>query len=352
MTHEDLERLLAASFDAEARAAVSDVTPPPAPRFAPPVPRRRRRLSRVLAPLAAAAAVAATVGIIVTVAHAPSGKQHPAAHASSAAPTPAPVPTAVHISLLNADGDEYGVGMPVIAYFSQSITDARALQRATRATVNGKPATAAWYFERSSAGNGPIEGHLRLATYWPAHAKIHVDIPAKGLSGGTGYAYDDNVTLDFRTGARNVAVVNDKTHELTLTRDGTTLWSVPVSLGAPRTPTASGTKVVMEKGAKVCMHGTGYAECGVKYTQRLTYGGEFLHSAPWNVADIREGVDSSNGCTNLLPADAKKLYATLRVGDVVQYPNAAGARMTLGAGYGDWNVDWAMWLTGGLVPTR
>ena len=61
--------------------------------------------------------------------------------------------------------------------------------------------------------------------------------------------------------------------------------------------------------------------------------------------------DSSNGCTNLRPQDARKLYGFLGIGDVVTFPNADGPPMTLGAGYGDWNVPWATWLTGGLVPT-
>ena len=74
-----------------------------------------------------------------------------------------------------------------------------------------------------------------------------------------------------------------------------------MSLGAARTPTDSGVKVIMEKGDNICMTGPGYHECDIKYTQRLTYSGEYLHAAPWNVANIKRGVDTSNGCTNLLP---------------------------------------------------
>ncbi len=80
------------------------------------------------------------------------------------------------------------------------------------------------------------------------------------------------------------------------------------------------------------MTGPGYDECGIKYTQRLTYGGEYLHSAPWNVYNITHGVDSSNGCTNLLPTDAQKLYGMLEIGDVVLYPDANGGKMQIGAG--------------------
>ena len=62
-------------------------------------------------------------------------------------------------------------------------------------------------------------------------------------------------------------------------------------------------------------------------------------------------MDSSNGCTNLLPADAQKLYDFLDVGDPVQYPNANGALMQIGDGYGDWNVSWPQWQLGGLYRT-
>jgi hypothetical protein len=69
------------------------------------------------------------------------------------------------------------------------------------------------------------------------------------------------------------------------------------------------------------------------------------------VSNIDNGVDSSNGCTNLRPQDAQKLYGFLQVGDVVEYPNANGPAMQLGSGYGDWNLSWGQWQSGGLVST-
>jgi lipoprotein-anchoring transpeptidase ErfK/SrfK len=290
----------------------------------------------------------ATAGSGVVVSGGSSGSSAP----STKVTKPAKPKKPVHIRLLNADGSEYGVGMPVIAFFSRKIKDAKPLQQATKVTVNGHAMQGAWYFEYSSYYKGyPVEGHFRLQNYWPAHARIHVSIPAKGLSAGGNLAYDDSLTSDWLTGPRNVSTVDDSTHKMTVTSDGKVWGTFPVSLGATNTPTASGTKVIMEKGISVCMRGPGYYECGVKYTQRLTYGGEYLHSAPWNISNIEHGVDSSNGCTNLLPADAQKLYQFLRVGDVVIYPNANGPAMSLGAGYGDWNVSWGEWQTGGLVPT-
>ncbi|HEX3337256.1 MAG TPA: L,D-transpeptidase [Jatrophihabitans sp.] len=361
MTDEELERTLAAAFDAQARAAVGDSARPPEPRFARMPARRARRAGRVLAPLLAAAAV---VAVVVGLANFdPTTNGHDAA-ARPTSPGPHSTPSsatgravapgkAVRIKLLNPDGAEYGVGMPVIAYFSRKITSGRELQRATTATVNGKPIPGAWYFEYSSYFKGyPIEGHWRPQTYWPAHASVQVDISAAGLSAGRGLAFADSVTSDFTTGPRNISMVDDMKHRMTVTTDGHIYGTFPVSLGGKATPTMRGIKVIMEKGQSICMSGPGYDECGVRYTQRLTYAGEYLHSAPWNVSNIVHGVDSSNGCTNLLPADARRLYRLLRVGDVVEYPNTSGPAMQAGAGYGDWDVPWSTWRAGGLVPTR
>ena len=258
----------------------------------------------------------------------------------------------VHIKTLNADGVQYGVGMPVIAFFSKKIKSGKALQDATKVTADGEELPGAWYFEYSSYYPGyPIEAHWRPQHYWPAHSQVHVDIPTKGLSAGGNLEYDDSLTLDFSIGAKNIALVNNATHRITVTSDGKKKFDMPVSLGAPQTPTVRGIKVIMEKGRDISMRGPGYFDPHVKFTQRLTYDGEYLHAAPWNTYNIDHGINSSNGCTNLHPDDAEKLYGFLEVGDVVVYPNATGPAMQLGEGYGDWNLAWDTWLTGGLVST-
>lgn len=275
--------------------------------------------------------------------------------ASSAPSSPTgPPPKRVHIRTLNTDGATYGVGMPVIAYFSKKVKDGAPLQQATTVSVNGKKMDGAWFFETSAAQKGfPYEAHLRLKNYWPAHSRVHIGIAAKGVSAGKGLAYDDSLTLDFQIGPRNVSTVDTASHTMTVTSDHKKYGTFPVSLGANKTPTRRGTKVIMEQRPTVCMHDVNhtYYECGIKYDQRLTYDGEYLHSAPWNLGNIGH-TDTSNGCTNLRPSDAIKLYHFLHVGDVVIYPNANGDAMQLGSGYGDWNVDWNVWQGGGLVPTR
>ncbi|HEV7192660.1 MAG TPA: L,D-transpeptidase [Jatrophihabitantaceae bacterium] len=366
MTHgDDLERVLRDAFAAKAQAAIGDDRVPPSVDLHS-APHLSARRGRFLAPLAAAAAVVLAAGLVfalrgsgTTDGHA---GQRPGAlgstasrHASGQKTTSAsasPAAKAVHVRLKWSDGSQFGVGVPVIAYLSRKITDARAFAAATSVTVDGTPVAGAWYFETTNNEPGyPLEAHYRLQNYWPAHAKIAVKMPLQGLSAGPGLAYDDSLTLAFTTGAANIATVSDATHTLTLVSDGRTVGTYPVSLGASNTPTSRGTKVIMEKGLSICMSGPGYHECNIKYTQRLTYGGEYLHAAPWNVGNLGKH-DSSNGCTNLSTPDAATLYTLLEIGDVVRYPDAHGPALQLGQGYADWNVPWSVWLTGGAVPTR
>jgi lipoprotein-anchoring transpeptidase ErfK/SrfK len=267
----------------------------------------------------------------------------------TAPPTPAAKP--VHVSLLEADGGQYGVGMPIIAWFNRAPSDASAFARATTVTANGKPIAGAWYFERTAHAGSAMEAHYRPKGYWPAHAAIQLNLPVKGLSAGAGLAYDNSLTLSISTGAAKISVVDAVNLRMTVRTDGKVYGVFPVSLGAANTPTLRGTKVIMEKGADISMRGPGYYDPHVQWTQRLTYGGEYLHSAPWNLANIGSR-SSSNGCTNLRPADAKQLYNYLGIGDPVEFPDASGPPMQLGQGYGDWNVAWSTWLTGGAVRTH
>jgi lipoprotein-anchoring transpeptidase ErfK/SrfK len=267
----------------------------------------------------------------------------------SPSPSPSPAGDPVHVSLLNSDGDVRGVGMPIIAFFNVKPTDVKQFNAATKVTVNGSPIEGNWYFEETARDGAALEAHWRPQTYWPAHARIHMDLPVKGMSAGPGLYFDDSLTLDMSTGVAYIGTVDATTLRMTVTADGAPFGTFPVSLGATDTPTSRGIKVIMEKGLDIPMRGPGYYDPHVKYTQRLTYGGEYLHSAPWNVANIGRR-SSSNGCTNLLPADAQKLYNTFEIGDVFIYPNANGPAMTIGMGYGDWNVPWSQWQTGGALP--
>ncbi len=268
---------------------------------------------------------------------------------SSTAPAP-PTGAPVHVSSLESDGLTYGVGMPIIFFFDKKITDATAFVNSATVTVNGAPAQGAWFFEVSARAGEVVEAHYRPQFYWPGHASIHVSAPVAGLSAGTGLVFGNSLTLDIATGNANVLTVDGATHTLTVMTDGVLYGTFPVSLGAAKSPTLLGTKVISEKDRDERMVGSGYDEI-VPWSMRLTASGEYLHAAAWNVANIGKR-NTSNGCTNLLPADAQRLWNYLQIGDPVSYTNTGGTAVTPSYdGYGDWNVTWTTWLAGGVLPT-
>ena len=273
------------------------------------------------------------------------------ASSPSASPT-ASVATGkpVHVRLFEGDGSTWGVGMPIIAYLSAKITDAHAFVAATTVTVNGAPAQGSWYFQKSAIYSGyPIEAHYRTEKYWPAHAKIHLDLAAKGAPGGTGLVFDNSLTLDMATGAANISKIDGHRERMVVTSDGKPVFSFPVSLGKAGTPTFSGTKVVMEKDKVQRMTGPGYDE-KVPWSVRVTNSGEFIHSASWNGGNIGQR-STSHGCTNLTVSDAQRYFAFAQVGDVAEYTATGGPKMPSWDGYGDWNLTWPTWQAGGLLKT-
>jgi Bacterial Ig domain/L,D-transpeptidase catalytic domain len=287
----------------------------------------------------------------------------PTTPTSSASSKPRKPATLVHVSALENDHLTYGVGMPIVLFFSPPPTDSTAFTQAVKVTVDGRPAGGAWYWEQPThdeVASNTIEAHYRLQNYWPAHSHIHVTFPLKGLSAGKGLAYDGALTsLDFFIGAKHVSVVNGQTEKMHVYSDDKLVRTIRVSLGEAQHPTYTGTKLVMQKGedvpgtnklrpdGTVLMSGQGYTDTPVQWSVRITLSGEYVHSAPWNGLIGRSS--TSHGCTNLFPDAAKWFYHFARLGDVLTYSNTGGQPMPPLDGLGDWNISWGQWAQGGLL---
>lgn len=142
----------------------------------------------------------------------------------------------VRVSLFQGDGQTYGVGFAIMADFDVASTDSYAFTHAVMVTVNGRPAGGAWFWQKSGARGIAVEALYRPKSYWPAHARIHVTMPLKGLSAGRGLAYDDSLTLSIATGARNISTVDNTTHQMTVTSDGKVVRTCRCRWGRGITP--------------------------------------------------------------------------------------------------------------------
>src|SRR6478672_9968911 len=165
------------------------------------------------------------------------------------------------------------------------------------------------------------------------------------------------LTSDFTIGRAVVAKVNLKTDKLDLFINGKWTKRIPVTGGRPGFVTRSGVKVIMDKQTNITMRAETiglkkddpnyYADTPVKYAMRVTNSGEFLHTAPWSVADQGKR-NVSHGCTGMSDANGQWLFGQMQIGDVVE-TTGTSRPMTMGNGYSDWNLSWAKWTAGSAL---
>ncbi len=142
-----------------------------------------------------------------------------------------------------------------------------------------------------------------------------------------------------------------------MTQDGKVVKTVPASLGKAKTPSSSGNMVVMTRAQQEVFDSStsgipvnspgGYRET-VYYPLRLTWGGQYIHAAPWSVGQ-QGRFDVSHGCTNIAPDAAQWLYNVSHIGDPVIVKNT-GSPLTWGDGWTDWNRDWNEYVKGSAIP--
>ena len=250
----------------------------------------------------------------------------------------------VDTTLYMRDGGHYGVAMPVAIEFDEEIPPSArpAIERRLFVTST-PPQPGAW---RWFTGDQVL---YRPATYWKPGTKLTVRAALAGLPMGKGRYGDEDHAVTATIGSRFEWRVENKTKRMYAYQNGKLVKTMPVSLGKPSTPSSSGTMVVMERHADTVFDT--FAELGpagyrvaVKWAERLTWGGEFIHSAPWSVWDQgRRNV--SHGCINVSPSNAKWIYDRIKIGDPVTV-RGTEAKLDPGNGWTAWNMSWTEYLKG------
>jgi len=86
-------------------------------------------------------------------------------------------------------------------------------------------------------------------------------------------------------------------------QDDKLVRTFPVSLGKPSTPSSSGNLVIMTRDYQTIFDVPGEYRVNIFYAERITWGGQYIHAAPWSVGD--QGHDNvSHGCVNLSDPNA------------------------------------------------
>jgi len=258
--------------------------------------------------------------------------------------------SAHHLTGVLSPGDTnvVGVGQPVLVTLSRPVVPSARAAVTARLSVLATPAqTGAWRWVSAT------QLHWRPKVYWKAGTRVHVvnDLARLHVGGSTwGVGHH---TSDFTVGPAHVSTADAGTHTLTVRSDGVVVKVFPMSAGSPKYPSRSGVHLTLEKTPTLVMDSStvgipndtsdGYRET-VLWDVRLSYGGAFVHAAPWSVyAQGRQNV--SHGCINLSTADAQWFFGFTRRGDVVDVTHSGVPPLLSDPGTLDWNVPWSQWAS-------
>jgi lipoprotein-anchoring transpeptidase ErfK/SrfK len=248
----------------------------------------------------------------------------------------------------------YGVGQPIVVDFGEPVPNRAAAEKALQVTTEPRVGGAwRWISDR--------EVHWRPPEYWKPGTKVSVktNVYGKDLGGGA-YGGKDS-SGSFAIGQSKIAIADDQTHHIQVFVDGKMVRDVPTAMGRHEQigsidlRTRSGPHVVLGNERVTRMSsasfGLGGAEAYdsmVEWTTHISYEGEYVHAAPWSVAQ-QGNSDASHGCLNINTENAVWFVENFGPGDVVDVRNT-GVALPLTDGLGDWTLSWADWLKGGAAP--
>ncbi len=253
------------------------------------------------------------------------------------------------------DNMVYGSAVPIVLTFDHVVGDNERAAVQKRLSVATTPAqVGAWSWISAT------EIHWRPQVNWKAGSKFFVNVQTGGVFMGNGYYGADDLTVAASISAHPMTIVDDDTtHLLSVYVDGKVVHRYPASMGKKSTPSSSGNLVIMSRrpseefdsslgtgGTPVSAPG-GYKEL-VQFTMRLTWSGQYIHAAPWSVADQGKR-DVSHGCTNISLSNAQWLYNNSVVG-VPVLVKGTPVHVAPGNGWTDWDVSWATYIKGSALP--
>jgi lipoprotein-anchoring transpeptidase ErfK/SrfK len=252
----------------------------------------------------------------------------------------------VDTTLYMRDGAKYGVAMPVAIQFDPEIPPSARAAVQRRLFVTSTPSQpGAW---RWFTGRQVI---YRPASYWKPGTQLTVRAALNGLPLGNGRYGDEDHAVRATIGSDFQMRVDNRTKSMSAYANGKLLKRIPVSMGKPSTPSSSGTMVVMTREDSTVFDT--FAELGaagyrvtVQWAERLTWGGEFIHSAPWSVWD-QGRTNVSHGCINVSPSNAEWIYDHIKIGDPVTV-RGTEHRLDPGNGWTAWDMSWKEYLKGAV----
>ncbi|MFI7281041.1 Ig-like domain-containing protein [Micromonospora chersina] len=247
-------------------------------------------------------------------------------------------------------GKTYGVAMPVVAEFSPGIPkkDRAAVQKRMFVQTD-PPQPGAWHW----LYNG-TQAYYRAPEYWKPGTTITVRLALAGIPLSNGRYGNMDRSATAKIGRAFEMKVDNATKQMTVYENGAVIRTLPVSLGKKSTPSSSGTMVVMEKKESTVFDTRDEPDpdnqyvTKIDFAQRLTWGGEYIHAAPWSEG-VQGRVNVSHGCVNVSMANGRWLFGKTLVGDPITV-RGTERRLEPGNGWTAWSMSWSQFVEGSALP--
>lgn len=248
------------------------------------------------------------------------------------------------------DDKSYGVAMPVVTEFHPGIPkkDRAAVQKRMFVRTD-PPQPGAWHW----VSNG-TQAYYRAPEYWKPGTTITVRIALAGVPLSNGRYGDVDRKATAKIGRSFEMKVDNANKKMTVYENGAPVRTIPVSLGKKSTPSSSGTMVVMEKKEATVFDTRDDPDpanryvTDIQFAQRLTWGGEYIHAAPWS-EHVQGRQNVSHGCVNVSMANARWLFEKTRIGDPITIKGTE-RRIAAGNGWTAWSVSWSEFIKGSALP--
>jgi lipoprotein-anchoring transpeptidase ErfK/SrfK len=248
------------------------------------------------------------------------------------------------------DGATVGTGMIVSLSFNRPVVDREAVERAVTVASDPPVEVAPHWF-------GGQRLDLRPEHYWQAGSRVTLSLRLRGVEAAPGVYGRQSKDVTFTVGRDQISVVDAAAHTMTVRGNGRVLRVLPISAGAPDSPTYNGRMVITEKLPLTRMNGdtVGFGDQydipDVPHAMRLTRSGTFVHGSYWSSPGTFGSANVSHGCVGLYDVKggspgtpAGWLYEHSLIGDVIEVTGSHERVVAPDNGLGGWNMTWAAWL--------
>jgi len=253
------------------------------------------------------------------------------------------------------DGQKVGVGMPVSINFNRPVSHREDVEKSVSVSADPEVDVQGHWF-------GDQRLDFRPEKFWKKGTKVSVRLNLDGVEAQDGVYGTQDKTVKFTVGRSQVSVVDAKSKQMVIKRDGKKYRKIPISSGSDEHPTYNGKMVISEKHRVTRMDGNtvgfgrkeeagGYDIKDVPHAMRLSDSGTFIHGNYWNPPYSFGHSNLSHGCVGLRDprgggdpkAPGAWFYRHSMLGDVVQVKNSHDQTIQPDNGFSDWNMSWKKW---------